>query len=101
MPSPLFTGDALYSAALLKALATTGESVITVVGASRDGRAIYSWLLDLPGVSFVTVPQSSDGGRLSYFSPLPRNAYWLATHSFRKTLLELLDRDWSWLVSDH
>jgi glycosyltransferase involved in cell wall biosynthesis len=101
MPSPLFTGDALYSTALLTALAATRETEITVVGASRDDCAISSSLFDMPSINFVTVPKPSDAGPLSFFSPLPRNAHWLITDPFRKALEKLLKSEWDWIVIDH
>ena len=101
IPSPLFTGDAVYSTALLTALAATRETAITVVGASRDNREIDARLLDLADVSFVSVPRPADSGLLHHFSPLPRNAHWLVTDPLREAVTELLKRDWDWIVIDH
>ena len=100
IPSPLFTGDALYTAAILTALAATQEIEVSVVGASRDGRAIDARLLDLPGVSFITAPRPRRSGPLSHFSSLPRNAHWLVTNPLREAVAELLKSDWDWIVID-
>jgi glycosyltransferase involved in cell wall biosynthesis len=101
LPSPLFSGDALYSAGILTALATTQEVVLSVVGARRDDRPIDRRLLGLPQITFVEVAPSRRWGILSLLSSQPRDAYSLATGSRRRVLVELLSHDWDWIVFDH
>jgi polysaccharide biosynthesis protein PslH len=101
LPTPLFSGDALYSAGILTALATTQEVDLSVVGARRDDRPIDGRLLDLPQITFVEVAPSRRLGILSLLSSLPRDAYSLATPSRRRVLVELLRHDWNWIVFDH
>jgi glycosyltransferase involved in cell wall biosynthesis len=101
LPTPLFSGDALYSAGILTALATTQEVALSVVGVRRDDRPIDGRLLGLPQIRFVDVAPSRRRGILSLLSSLPRDAYSLATGSRRRALVELMSHDWDWIVFDH
>jgi len=101
LPTPLFSGDALYSAGILTALASTQEVELTVIGARRDDRPVDGRLLGLPRTRFVDVAPSRRPGILSLLSLLPRDAYSLATGERRRALVELLGHDWDWIVFDH
>jgi polysaccharide biosynthesis protein PslH len=101
LPTPLFSGDALYSAGILTALATTQEVVLSVVGVRRDDRPIDRRLLGLPQITFVEVALSRRWGLLSLLSSRPRDAYSLATGLRRRVLVQLLSEDWDWIVFDH
>jgi polysaccharide biosynthesis protein PslH len=101
LPTPLFSGDALYSAGILKALAMTSEITLSVVGTRRNAQAIVLPFLDLPAIRCVDVPQSKPSGLLSLMSSLPRDAYNLGTHELAQALVQLLKQDWDWIVIDH
>jgi glycosyltransferase involved in cell wall biosynthesis len=102
LPTPLFSGDALYSAGLLKALAMTNDDIVlSVVGTRRTDHAIDGGILGLPGVSCVDVPPSRPSGLLSLLSSLPRDAYNLGTRELEQALARLLKQDWDWIVIDH
>jgi glycosyltransferase involved in cell wall biosynthesis len=101
LPTPLYSGDALYSAGILTALASTQEVDLTVTGARRDDRSVDGRLLGLPRTSFVDVAPSPRPGILSLVSSLPRDAYSLATGARRRALVQLLAHNWDWIVFDH
>jgi glycosyltransferase involved in cell wall biosynthesis len=101
LPSPLFTGDALYSTSLLKALAMAGDTAISLVGTRRDDRAIGEHILGLPGVTCVDVPPPRTSGLSSLLTALPKDAYNLGTPELEQALVRLLKRDWDWIVADH
>jgi polysaccharide biosynthesis protein PslH len=101
LPTPLFSGDALYSAGIVTALASTQEVQLTVIGARRDDRPVDGRLLGLTRTSFVDVAPSRRPGMLSLLSSLPRDAYGLATGARRRALVQLLAHDWDWIVFDH
>ncbi|HMF52603.1 MAG TPA: glycosyltransferase [Candidatus Saccharimonadales bacterium] len=101
LPTPLFSGDALYSAGILKALAMTGEITLSVVGTRRSDQAIDGGILGLPGITCVDVPPSQPSGLRSLLSSLPRDAYNLGTHELELALARLLKQDWDWIVVDH
>ncbi|MCK1454076.1 glycosyltransferase [Bradyrhizobium sp. 35] len=101
IPSPLYSGDALYSAGLLEALVTTRQVAVHVFGTQRDGHRSDDKLFDLPGVTSSMVRPASGIGLGSLLSSLPRDAYKLASASFRKDLSDILDKKWDWIVIDH
>lgn len=101
LPAPLFSGDAIYSAGLLKALAKSDEVRLTVLGIQRTEQDSAEQLLALAGVRFVEVPPARSSGLWSLTSSLPRDAYSLSTPQFRRALDEQLGLDWDWIVIDH
>jgi hypothetical protein len=101
VPSPLFSGDALYSAGLLTALSRTERAAVTVVGTRRENRPIDDRLLSLPGTVFSDAPWPRRFGLLSLLTSLPRDAYSLAPPSLGATLAQLLNQRWDWIVFDH
>lgn len=101
LPSPLFSGDALYSAGLIKSLALMNEAEVTVVGSRRSEQAIEKPFLDLPQITCVDAPPSQVSAVFSLASSLPKDAYFLATPHLRAKLLELLNQSWDWIVIDH
>ncbi|WP_377827870.1 glycosyltransferase [Bradyrhizobium lupini] len=101
LPSPLFTGDALYSAGLLTALARTNAVAITLVGSSRTGEAVGDYLLNLPNTTCVALPPAQPSALRSLLSTLPRDAFNLSTPQLRQVLPNLLQGDWDWIVIDH
>lgn len=101
LPTPLFTGDALYSAGLLKALAQTNEAAITLVGTRRTDEPVGDHILSLPNTICVDVPPTRSSGLRSLLSPLPRDAFNLSTPELRRSLAKLLQQNWDWIVIDH
>lgn len=101
LPSPLFSGDALYSAGIIKALAMTNEVTLSVIGTRRSEQPIDAFLPSLPGVTCVDVPPSQPSGLMSLLSSLSRDAYNLRTHELEQALARLLKQDWNWIVIDH
>jgi hypothetical protein len=102
LPTPLFYGDALYSAGLLKALAMTGEAALTIVGTRRTERALTDPTLGLPNTDCVDAPPiRSSSGLSSLLSSLPKDAYNLGTREVKQTLTRLLSEQWDWIVIDH
>ena len=101
LPAPLFSGDALYSAGLLKALAQTNEAAITLVGIRRTDEPVGDHILNLPNTICVDVPPARSSGLQSLLSPLPRDAFTLRTPELRRSLARLLQQNWDWIVIDH
>jgi glycosyltransferase involved in cell wall biosynthesis len=101
LPTPLFSGDALYSAGILKALTMTGEIALSLVGTRRTDQTIDAPLPGLPGITCVDVPPSQPSGLLSLLSSLPRDAYNLGTNELAQALVRMLKQDWDWIVIDH
>ena len=101
IPSPLFSGDALYSAGILTALSRTGQTDVTVVGSRREDPPVEDRLLRLPHTVFPEAPWPRRLGVLSLLTSLPRDAYSLAPPSIGTTLAELLNQRWDWIVFDH
>ncbi len=101
LPTPLFSGDAIYSAGLLRALAATDDVGLTVVGTRRTDQEIAGNLLELAGVRCVDMPPAKSSGLWSLLSSSPRDAYNLSGPQFRRALDPLLHRDWDWIVIDH
>lgn len=101
LPTPLFSGDAIYSAGLLKALAITNDIRLTVIGARRTEHEIAGHLPDLPSVRCVSVAPAGSSDLWSLGSRLPKDAYNLSSPQFRHALDELLQKDWDWIVIDH
>lgn len=101
VPSPLFTGDALYSAGMLTALSRTEQAAVTVVGTRRENQPIEDRLLRLPRTAFPEPPWPRRSGILSLLTSLPRDAYCLAPPPIGTTLTELLTQEWDWIVFDH
>lgn len=100
LPAPLFSGDALYSAGLIRALAVSGAAV-TVVGAhrfaSQEGQAMES----LENVTWECLPVSTRWGAISLLSRLPKDAYILASSELRAAVVAHLAEEWDWIVIDH
>jgi glycosyltransferase involved in cell wall biosynthesis len=101
LPTPLFSGDALYSAGLLKALAATNEIALTVIGTRRTADAIGGSLPGLPAAVCLDVPQPRPSGLWSLLSSLPRDAYNLGSRELEQALVQSLKDDWDWIVIDH
>ena len=101
LPTPLFYGDALYSASLLKALAMTGEAALTVVGTRRTEQALSDSTLGLPNTDCIDAPPIRSSGLSSLLSSLPKDAYNLGTREVEQTLTRLLSEQWDWIVIDH
>ncbi|MBR0697931.1 glycosyltransferase [Bradyrhizobium lablabi] len=101
VPSPLFSGDALYSAGMLTALSRTERAAVTVIGTRRGSGPIEDRLLRLPRTTFPEPPLPRRHGILSLFTSLPRDAYSLAPPSIGAALAELLKQRWDWIVFDH
>ncbi|WP_198028224.1 glycosyltransferase [Bradyrhizobium sp. WSM1743] len=101
VPSPLYSGDALYSAGLIEALASTGQAAVHVFGTQRDGHRNDEKLFGLPDVTCSIVPPPLGTGLGSLISSLPRDAYNLASAPLREGLKDILGRAWDWIVIDH
>jgi polysaccharide biosynthesis protein PslH len=101
LPMPLFSGDALYSAGLLKALSMTNEVALSVVGTRRSQQPIADHGLGLPNTICIDAPPFRSSGLLSLLSPLPRDAYNLGTPEIEQALERLLKEPWDWIVIDH
>ncbi|MCA1426784.1 MULTISPECIES: glycosyltransferase [unclassified Bradyrhizobium] len=100
-PAPLYSGDAIYSAGLIEALAVSGKVAIHVFGAERAGHKDDEKPFGLPGVTCSIVRPVNGVGFGSLVSSLPRDAYNLASALFRKELNDILGRGWDWIVIDH
>ncbi len=98
---PLFSGDALYSAGLLKALSMTNEVALSVVGTRRSQQPLADHGLGLPNTICIDAPPFRSSGLLSLLSPLPRDAYNLGTPEIEQALERLLKEPWDWIVIDH
>ncbi|OAF16747.1 hypothetical protein AXW67_11910 [Bradyrhizobium neotropicale] len=101
VPSPLFSGDALYTAGMLTALSRTERAAVTVVGTRRENGPIEDRLLRLPRTAFPEPPWPRRFGILSLLTSLPRDAYSLAPPLIGTALTELLNQHWDWIVFDH
>lgn len=101
LPTPLFTGDALYSAGVLKALALTGKTTITLLGTRRTEEPVGNHIVGLPHTICVDIPPARSSGLKSLLSPLPRDAFNLSTPELKASLAKLLQQDWDWIVIDH
>lgn len=101
VPSPLFSGDALYSAGILTAMSRTGQTDVTVIGSRRENQPVEDRLLRLPRTVFAEAPRPRRLGMLSLLTSLPRDAYSLAPPSIGTALAELLNQRWDWIVFDH
>lgn len=101
LPSPLFSGDALYSAGLLKALAKTNDVALTLVGTHRTEAPIGDHILGLPNTVCVGTPPARSSALSSLISSLPRDAYNLRAPELKQTLGKLLKQHWDWIVVDH
>lgn len=101
LPTPLFSGDALYSAGLLKALAMTGDAAITVVGTCRTPQALDDRSLGLPNTVCIDSPPFRPSGMSSLLTRLPRDAYNLGTPELERTLVKVMGKQWDWIVIDH
>ena len=100
LPYPLHSGDALYSAGLLRAVHAAGLSV-TVAGMPRDPDLQICDLNDVAPVQWQPVfckPRPALG---SLLSALPKDAYSLYPPRIRHELTKLLEREWDWIVFDH
>jgi hypothetical protein len=101
LPTPLFSGDALYSAGLLTALARTNAAAITLVGTRRGDEPAGDHLRSLSNMSCIDLPPARPSGLKSLLSPLPRDAFNLGTPELRLSLSKLLQDEWDWIVIDH
>lgn len=104
LPSPLFTGDALYSAGVLKALQSTRAAEICVIGTRRKANAPPADFLCGPSITCIDVPPvkvSTFKVVQSIFSPISKDARSLATPDFASALEDQLERSWDWIVIDH
>ncbi|QPF90270.1 glycosyltransferase [Bradyrhizobium commune] len=101
LPAPLFSGDALYTAGLLKALVKSDDVSLTVLGVRRTDQDSAGPLLGPAGIRLVEVPAPKSSGLWSLASSLPKDAYTLCTPEFQQELGRLLRRDWDWIVVDH
>lgn len=101
LPSPLFSGDALYSAGLLKALALSEATRVTLVGTRRTNDPVGNHIRDLPNTICVDAPPMRSSGLQSLLSPLPRDAFNLSTPELQQSLATLLQQEWEWIVIDH
>lgn len=101
LPTPLFSGDALYSAGLLKALAMTDGAAITVVGTRRTQQALDDRTLGLPNTVCQDTPPFRPSGVSSLLTRLPRDAYNLGTPEVKRALAQLMGQQWDWIVIDH
>jgi hypothetical protein len=104
LPSPLFSGDALYSAGVLKALQSTGAAEICLVGTRRKVEAPPPDLSLGRGITCVDVsPASASSLNIvrALFSSISKDARTLATPEFAGALDRQLERGWDWIVIDH
>jgi hypothetical protein len=101
LPSPLFSGDALYSAGLLKSLAMTNEVALSVIGTRRMEAPLGDHIVGLPNTTCIDAPPFRASGLLSLLSPLPRDAYNLGTRELEGKLTQSLKQDWDWIAIDH
>ncbi|MBR0797156.1 glycosyltransferase [Bradyrhizobium jicamae] len=101
LPSPLFSGDALYSAGVLRALAETNEAAITLVGTRRSDQSVGEHILNLPNLICLDAAPARPTGLRSLLSPLPRDAFNLGTPELQQSLQTLLQQHWDSLVIDH
>ncbi|WP_409190080.1 hypothetical protein [Bradyrhizobium sp. RDM4] len=101
LPAPLLSGDALYSAGLLKALAMTNDTAITLIGTRRPNHGGDAHLAALPNTTCITLPCAPASGVRSLASSLPRDAYNLATPELALQIEKLLQQEWDWIAIDH
>jgi glycosyltransferase involved in cell wall biosynthesis len=101
LPTPLFSGDALYSAGLIKALSLIEGAHICVVGTQRHGDPKHTHEMNYRGVSVVETLPPNSADLASLLSMLPKDAFNLATSELRCALQELLGKPWDWIVLDH
>lgn len=100
LPVPLHSGDALYTAGLIRAIAACGVSV-TAIGAKRQLQSSYP-ILVIPGVTWIEAQPATRKGAVSLLASLPKDAYISATPELRTALLERLSEvEWNWIVIDH
>jgi hypothetical protein len=102
LPWPLYSGEALYSAGILKALVHTKRAEICVVGTRRNDATPKEQLG--PGITWVNAPRagvSSTAVLRALFSSIPKDARSLATVQFRRALQAQLRQEWEWIVVDH
>jgi hypothetical protein len=100
LPAPLFSGDALYTASMIRALAMSGARV-TVVGSYRHEGHVAVGLDNISGVEWIGIAPSRRSPLASLLTGLPRDAYVLASTELRSMLQRLLIRNWDWIVIDH
>lgn len=101
LPAPLLSGDALYSAGLLKALAMTNDAAITLIGTRRPNHGQDAHLAALPNTTSIMLPSAQASGLRSLASSLPRDAYNLATPELALQIEKLLQQEWDWIAIDH
>ena len=100
LPYPLRSGDALYTAGLLRAARAAGF-MITVVGLPREPDMQPGALRQVEVVDWQPVPAVPRPALGSLFSALPKDAYILLPAELRSEIARLLEGDWDWIVFDH
>ncbi len=101
LPTPLFSGDALYSAGLLTALVSTNEVALTLVGTRRTTQPVGAHITALPNTVCIDVPPTRSSGLASLLLASPRDAYKLNTPELQLAAAKLLRERWDWIVVDH
>jgi glycosyltransferase involved in cell wall biosynthesis len=104
LPTPLFSGDAIYSAGILKALALSEETEICVVGTRRDNRAPDGQVFLGSGITCVDVAQARSSVikvACALLSGISKDANNLATDELNRAVTDLLRQQWDWIVIDH
>lgn len=100
LPHPLLSGDALYTASLVRSAHAAGMAV-TVIGLTRGEDTTLDELAKVAPVEWVPVAESPIPAWRSLGSSLPKDAFALFPPLFAERLAELLRRDWDWIVFDH
>lgn len=95
-PFPLDTGDRIYSARLLRAVAEAGADITFTGFAASDGRTPPA---DWP-VRWRTVPGAPHGTARSLLSTMPLVGAAHATPAYRQLVEELAQEHWDFVVFD-
>lgn len=100
LPFPLYSGDALFTAGLVKAARRAGMDV-SVVGLTRGPAVAAGELNAIADADWHQVAAEPRPAWQSVLSPLPRDAFGLAPAGMRARVDALLSRTWDWIVLDH
>ncbi len=100
LPHPLRSGDALYTAGLLRA-AHAANFAVTVIGLPRSPNPNLNELDSVAPVDWRPVNAEPNSAIGSLVSALPKDAYTLYPARFHLELSEALARPWDWIVFDH
>lgn len=100
LPHPLRSGDALYTAGLLKA-AHAAKLAVTVIGLPRSPDSKLDGLMSVAPVDWRPVLAEPNSAVGSLVSALPKDAYTLYPPRFKREFAQLLERPWDWIVFDH